>query len=497
MSIDSVSLANHHHALGERAAARRAWPQAAQAFRQAIAFAPAQAPSHFQLGQTLRHLGHWADALAAFEEAARLEPNVFDYVYHLAVNLHEQGDLQRAVDSYQRALTLKPGDADASCQLAIALKEQGRLEEAVAQFQETLKLKPNDAVAFYNLSELAAEGRYSFAPQEVDCVKHMMVSQHLPAFERSLCGFVLGGLAAKRGAHDEAFGYYREANELRYRLLVDTGQAFDTRKHSAVVDRIIAGHGPSYFERVKKWGTASDLPIFIIGMPRSGSTLVEQILASHPKVCGGGEIGEIYRFITQFWPEQEAEAYTKPLLPNLRETRKLAEDYLGHLRRRAQGAERVTIKTLENFLHVGAIVALFPKARIIHCKRDALDTCLSCYFQSFQNISFAYTLPDIGAYYRDYERLMAHWARVLPGVIHEVSYEELTANQEAVTRRLLDYCGLLWDKRCLEFFKTRRDVQTASTIQVRKPMSRQAVGRWQKYRAHLAPLFEALGIHPE
>src|SRR5262249_27656461 len=144
--------------------------------------------------------------------------------------------------------------------------------------------------------------------------------------------------------------------------------------------------------------------------------------------------------------------------------------------------------------HLGAIATLFPDARVIHCRRDPLDVCLSCYFQNFNHCTFAWSLEDIGAYYRAYERLMAHWQQVLPLQIHEVRYEELVHNQEAVTRKLLAYCGLDWDERCLAFFQTRRVVRTASSVQVRRPVSTGAVGRWQHYRAHLGPLFQALGL---
>ena len=176
-----------------------------------------------------------------------------------------------------------------------------------------------------------------------------------------------------------------------------------------------------------------------------------------------------------------------------RDAGKIAEEIVQHLASLGQGAARVTIKTLSNFLHLGVIATLFPRARVIHCRRDPLDVCLSCYFQNFRGVTFAWSLEDIGAYYRTYEKLMAHWSRVLPMPIHEVSYEELVNDQEAVSRKLLSFCGLDWDERCLTFWNTRRVVQTASAVQVRKPISRQAIGRWRNYRSHLGPLLKALG----
>jgi hypothetical protein len=180
------------------------------------------------------------------------------------------------------------------------------------------------------------------------------------------------------------------------------------------------------------------------------------------------------------------------LLANQRVTGELANAYLDQLADLGKGAARVTVKTLSNFLHLAEIATLFPGARIIHCRRNPFDLCLSCYFQNFKDMAFAWSLEDIGICYRAYEKLMAHWSGVLPLPIHEVIYEELVDNQEPITRKLLNFCGLDWDERCMAFFKTRRVVRTASTIQVRKPISRQAVGRWQHFRSHLGPLFAAL-----
>ena len=465
------------------------WARAAQCYRQAIHLMPSFAPAYNNLGNALRAQGQETAAAAAFEEALRLQPDSPDIAFNLGSACHDQGELDKAVLYYRRALRLRPDYVEVSNSLATAFKEQGLLDEAIVQCRETLKLEPNHALSYYNLSELAAEGRYQFAPEELGRIKAILASGNSSTLERSLCSFALGTVLNKQGCYDEAFGYYRRGNEEKKQLLRERGVIFDAQAHRARTDRIIACHGRSYFERVKKWGTATDLPVFIIGMPRSGSTLVEQILASHPQVFGGGEIGDMHPFLARFATKSDA----APLLPNLRAARKLAADYLQHLAARAHKAERATVKTLENFMHLGVIATLFPRARVIHCRRDPFDTCLSCYLQNFQNVDFACSLEDIGAYYNAYETLMAHWSRVLPLEIHEVRYEELIQDQEAVTRKLLSYCGLDWDERCLAFYNTRRSVRTASAIQVRKPISGQAIGRWHHYRSHLGPLFRALG----
>src|SRR5262249_2670141 len=199
--------------------------------------------------------------------------------------------------------------------------------------------------------------------------------------------------------------------------------AFDARAHEACIERIIATFTPAYFERVRGWGSDSEVPVFIVGMPRSGSTLVEQILASHPQVLGGGEIGPMHALTNRHGAAGMDFCFT---LRGKRAAEDLAGEYLETIDPAHCGRARATVKTLDNFMHLGLIATLFPRARIIHCRRDPLDVCLSCYFQNFQNVDFAWSLEDIGAYYRSYDKLMGHWSRVLPVPMHEVQYEELT-----------------------------------------------------------------------
>jgi tetratricopeptide (TPR) repeat protein len=467
------------------------WDRAVLCHQHALRLAPDSAQLHNNLGNALRGQGKMVEAADAFERALQLQPESAEMAYNLGTTLHEQGELNRAVSCYRQALRQKPNYADASNNLATAYKEQGHLDEAIAQFRGTLKLNPDHAVAYYNLSELAAVGKYRFTQDELERIGVILANGRCSAMERSLCGFALGSALNRQGAYDDAFRCYQEANELRKPLLQEQNNGFDARAHEDFVDQIVAVYDISYFERVRGWGTETNLPIFIVGMPRSGSTLVEQILASHPMVFGAGELGEIPQFLANLG--SDIPSIGLPLLRDQQAARGLAADYLKRLRSIGGGASRVTVKTLENYLHLGLIATLFPQARIIHCRRHPLDVCLSCYFQNFNHVNFAWSLEDIGVYYRIYTKLMAHWSRVLPVVVHELSYEELIGHQKAVTRDLLDYCGLEWDERCLAFFDTRRVVRTASTVQVRKPISGQAIGRWKHYRSHLSPLLKALG----
>jgi len=492
---DMPQTAETHNDLGIAQQQRGDWQGALRSFNQAVLINPSFAPAFNILCNAFRRLGNLTEATQAFEQALRLQPENPDIAYNLGIVYHDQGELDKAVHAYRQALLGKPVyAAEVSNNLGTALKEQGLLEEALAQYQETLTLQPDHALACHNLSSFASEGRYRFPTEQIVRFKDYMASQRGSPSERALYGFTLGTLLNKQGSYDEAFAFYQQANDLRKRFFLERNVRFDAKAHEALCERIMEHFGKSYFGLVKKWGHNTELPVFIIGMPRSGSTLVEQILASHPQVFGAGEIGEILSFFKRFTSLELL--YTTPFPPNIRSARQWGADYLCHLTRLGHGAARVTVKTLENFLHLGLIATLFPRARIIHCRRDPLDVCLSCYFTNFQKSDFAWSLEDIGIYYRTYEKLMSHWSRVLPVPIHEVRYEDLIQNQETVTRNLISLCGLDWDQSCLSFFNTRRPVTTASTVQVRKPISSQALGRWKHYRAHLGPLFKALGLDP-
>jgi tetratricopeptide (TPR) repeat protein len=465
-------------------------------FRRATELNPANAEIFNNLGNALAKVGNHVDAVKAFEHGMHLDPQKAEIAYNMGTSLHKQGEVDQAIAFYRQALRLKPDYADASNNLATALKESGSLEEAIAQFRETIRLLPFHALSHYNLSEMVATGHYSFPPEEIEKIKEFLATGRCPSMARSLFCFTLATVYHQQGAYDQAFTYYQEANDLRKRNLVENKLAFDGAKYRATIDRVVAAYDRNYFQKVKSWGLDTEQPIFIIGMPRSGSTLVEQILASHPRVFGAGELGDIPQLNSKLADKSNALLCTSPVLTDERTVRELATAYHERIVELGKGSDRVTIKTLENFLHLGVIATFFPRARIIHCRRDSIDVCLSCYFQNFHDLDFSWDLEDIAAYYVSYARLMDHWSKVLPVRIHEVYYEELVNNQEAVTRALLKFCGIEWNDCCLSFYETRRVVRTASSVQVRKPVSKGAIGRWKKYQTHLGPLFKALGLYP-
>jgi hypothetical protein len=289
---------------------------------------------------------------------------------------------------------------------------------------------------------------------------------------------VLGG--AYHELDDQAFAHYREGNRLKQARFVPaifTGE----------VDELIEFFSAETIGALSRSPVTSAKPVFVVGMPRSGSTLVEQILSSHPRIAGAGELGDISNLVMRL--QRHAGKAAWPACGEL------SRQYLDRLDEAGPNAERVIDKALLNFLHLGLIQMLFPAARVIHCTRDPLDTCLSCYFHDFTGTHhYSYDLDTLGRFYRQYQRLMAHWSAVLSLPIKQVSYEALVADPDTQSRALVDFCGLKWDERCSRFYDNRRSVVTSSASQVRQPVYRRSVNRHRHYDNYLEPLKRALQI---
>jgi len=466
--------------------------EALEHLQEAVRLVPEHAQAHNDLGGVLMALGRPEVASHHFRQAVQHQPAFWEAHYNLGVALRNLGRIDDAIRCFGAALRLNPASTNVHNQMGHALQLVGRPDEALAHLQQTLRLDAHNPVALAYLSNLAAEGHYVFRAADIEAVQQLLARPDLPAADRCRLHFALARVLDKAGAYDEAFSHCRRGNELVKEIERSRGRVFDRDDLRRHIDRLINTCTPAYFARTTSFGCNSEAPIFVVGMPRSGTTLAEQILASHPLVYGAGELADISKIATETlvgYPE---------CLTNLDAVaaRSLADEHVQRLRRYA-GQEAAPIRVVDkypgNFIHLGLITTLFPSARIIHCRREPIDTCFSCYFQHFlEPHLFALDLRHVAQYYREYERLMAHWRAVLPVPIFELTYEELTADQEAVSRRLLAFCGLDWDDRCLRFHETHRAVLSASTLQVRRPMYRSSVGRWRFYEAHLKPLLENL-----
>jgi hypothetical protein len=309
----------------------------------------------------------------------------------------------------------------------------------------------------------------------------------VPKSKRPYVHFALAKALDDIGDHARAFEQMVAGNALR-RQEIDYDEARTQEVFALIADVFEAG----IFDRFRGAGDPSSVPIFVLGMPRSGGTLIEQILASHPDVHGAGELNTL-DLIANSGPIPYPTCISKLDADGLR---RLGEAYLANLPEIASGKTRVTDKSPLNFLHVGLIRLILPNARIIHTLRDPVDTCVSCFSKFFHTgMNFSYDLAELGRYYRRYRKLMVHWRSVLPpNVMLEISYEDVVGNLEEHARRLLNFCGLPWDDRCLAFHKTLRPVATASAVQVRQPLFRSSLNRWHQYKDYLQPLLTELDV---
>jgi Flp pilus assembly protein TadD len=490
--LDSSNAALHNNLAILYSAAGRG-DDALAHFREALRLQPDQAAPHANLGIALAAQDRLAEAVAHFREALRLQPHSANVHIHLGNALAAQGHPGDAERHYREALRLTPNDPAVYGNLAGVLVELGRPDEAVACCREALRLDPGSAGAYVCLGQLAAQNLYQFPEEQFRAVEGLLTSGRLSRDAAGDLHFVLAGLRDRQGDHDRAFAHYRQANDLKAEGWLQKNEAFDPQQHLREIDELIATFDRSFVERVRSFGLDTETPVFVVGMPRSGTTLVEQILASHPQVIGAGELTDLGEILGEAPPWGGPERYPRWMSRLDQATaRALAERYLARLTEIGKGAARVIDKLPHNYRHLGALCALFPRARVVHCRRDARDVCLSCYFQNFTGLNFTCSLEHIGFCYRQYERLMRHWRETLPLQLYEVQYEELIADPERVSRELVGFCGLDWDDRCLAFHQNARAVQTASKLQVRRPIYATSVARWKRYEKHLRPLEQAL-----
>ncbi|MGC1521664.1 MAG: sulfotransferase [Steroidobacteraceae bacterium] len=403
----------------------------------------------------------------------------------------ESADLQRAYGLAQQlagredeALSLLDAAAASNCAIALSdkgvlLTQLGRIGEACNAFDRALLREPFLADAWYNKANARTH-----APGDPDiAAMEALLRAHCPSRDQMLLHFALGKALMETGQADAAFAHWHAANRMK-RAMVDYNidAALGSMAATAARPADVGAAAPATGVRL------SELPVFVVGMPRSGSTLLEQILASHPQVHGGGELLQLRSLFERAVADESGAA-----APDVDSS--IAEAAYQRLHRLSAHAERIIDKDLANFLHLGRIHQIFPRARIIHCRRDPLDTCFSAYSRLFVgNWEFTYDLAELGRYYRGYHALMAHWRGVLPSeILLEIDYETLVAEPRAETRRVLDFLGLSWHEGCLRFFETTRKVGTASFAQVRQPIYRSSIGRGRSLHSHLRPLIEALG----
>jgi len=408
-----------------------------------------------------------------------------------AAALARLGEYERSIATYAGLLADYPGQPKLWMSQGHALKTAGRQAESIEAYRRSIELEPSLGEAYWSLANLKT---YRFAPAEIEAMRTQLARTGLGAEDRLHLHFALGKATEDAGDHAAAFAHYAEGNRLRRATL-----AYDADETTALVRRAQALFTPDFFASRRGSGAPAPDPIFVVGLPRSGSTLVEQILASHPAVEGTMELPDLLGLVRELsgrtrrsepskYPDALAELGPEAL-------RALGERYLAQTRIQRKTDKPFFIdKMPNNWAHVGLIQLILPNARIVDTRRHPLSCCFSAFKQHFaRGQGFTYSLEDVGRYYRDYAALMTHFDSVLPGRVHRVIYERMVEDTEAEIRRLLAHCGLEYDERCLHFYENDRAVRTASSEQVRSPIFRDAVDHWRHYEPWLGPLRQALG----
>ena len=440
---------------------------------------------HAKLGFVLVGLRRYAEAAAHFARALEGHPEDVPVRVGLAYALQRQSNWLAAEEHYQRALVLQPQHVQAMLGLGTCLRARGHLDDACAWYERALQVDPVCMDAYHLLSTLR---RFAEAdPLLAQCEAQQPRVAALPPIKQARYWFALGKMREDAGRFDDAFSAYAAGNRARAGLFV-----LDESDADAWLERTCAAFDATLLS-AHPWRSSADgrVPVFVVGMPRSGTSLIEQILASHPDVYGAGEIPDLRDVLVgelgdpHGWPEQAARLSRETL-------REMGDAYVERVFRQAPQATHIVNKTTLNYRHVGLIRMLLPQAHIIHAVRDPMDSCFSCFTHLFDgdNLPYSYDLQTLGRYYVRYAKLMQHWRAVVPDAMLDVRYEEVVRDTEGQVRRMLDHLRLEWNTACLDFHRNRRVVETASRAQVTQPIYRGSVARWRRFEKHLQPLTE-------
>ncbi len=453
--------------------------EAVNANQKAVALSSQDADAHNNLGITLQKLGRLDEAEASYTQAIVLKPDFAEAHSNLGATLKELGRLDEAEASFRQAIALKPDYAEAHSNLGNTLQNLGRLDEAEASYTQAIGLKPDYGEAHRHLTTMK---KFVFKDKQYLKMQELYFDKDISEEQRCHINFGLAKAFEDLGDFKQAFAHYSEGNILRKNLL-----KYDINKDAVLFKQI-----KSNYERISRNSlehgklTKTPMPIFIVGMPRSGTTLVEQIISSHPRVTGAGELS----FIKQsggLLATVSSEINNASLLD-------FRENYLKKIQHIAKGNSIVTDKMPQNFLFIGLISAAFPEAKIVHVKRNPAAVCWANYKQYFvsKTIGYCYALEDVISYYRLYENLMEFWGKSLSKRIYNLDYELLVESQESETRQVIDYLGLDWDEKCLSPQDNTRSVATASNMQVRKKVYRGSSQQWKKYEPFLNGTLDCL-----
>jgi Tfp pilus assembly protein PilF len=460
---------------------------AAEQFRKAVSLKPDHLAARDNLGSLQKQMGLFDAAETTYRGTIGRNPFNMRARIGLAETLQEVARLDEAIAVFREALTIRPKDAELLAAFGVALMEKGDISGAGAMARAALATSPGMAKAWLLLAQVKRQ-------KEPDAELTAMQAEHLRApadsMARMQISFGLGKANDDLKAYERAFDYFAEGNAIRRK-----GIAYDAAKTRAEFEAMKATFDRAFFEKHRPSDIADDTPIFVVGMPRSGTTLIEQIIASHPQVYGAGELNILKTAVGKGFPLDMKGGFPAGIrdMPD-KAFADAGQDYLDMLHNAFRGQRHVTDKMPGNFLLVGFLHMMLPKAKIVHCARNAVATCLSIFKTHFRGDGhlYSYDLAELADFHNLYTDMMAHWHQVLPGVVHDVRYEDFVADQEGQTRALIKQLGLPWNDKVLAFHETDRPVRTASAAQVRQPMYKGSVDLWTRYGDKLKPLVERL-----
>ena len=458
--------------------------EAIMSYKAAITLQFDYAEAHYNLGLIFHDLKRLDEATQSYKTAIAFQSNYADAHYNLGILYHDVGQLKMAIDSIKMAIKINPENADTHKYLGNTFQSNGQIDEAIKCYEKALSINPFHADAHRNLSTIK---NYIHDDDQINLMQDLLLNGNLSQSDLVHINFALAKANEDLGKKDDLFKSLNEGNRLRKEEL-NYSLNKDLDEHSNL--KRLININPSDYKESVKFTPSKIRPIFIVGMPRSGTSLVEQILSSHQKIHGAGELSTLNNLIVPIISDYilKDKKVTEDSYLSVR------NDYLSYISRLNVSETIITDKMPTNFRYIGFILKAFPEAKIINLNRDSRAICWSIYKSYFpgEGLGWAFNMKDLAGYYNSYIDLMTFWHQLFPRKIYDICYEDLTTNQEEETRKLLKYCELEWDDNCLNFHNNKRAVKTTSSLQVRKKMYQGSSEVWKKYESYLQPLIKVL-----
>ena len=453
----------------------------------AVELKPKFARAWADLAESYSEIEDYGKALDAVQRVIQLQPDLpFGFMIRGSI-LGKMHDHEGAINSYGDALKIEPDHMGSNMGLGNVLKTVGRYEESVAAYKKCVEIQPIFAEAYWSLANLKT---YTFDESEIKAMEEHVKNDQMPINNKAFFHIALANAKEKQKDYEEAWVNFERGNDLRRQE-----EVYDSVQTQVTHDQLIEVFNEELIESIKDKGCPSKAPILIVGLPRSGSTLIEQILASHSLVEGTKELPDLSLLARKLTKSRPQGIKYPDAVKDMSDDElvEYGEDYLTTTKRYRTDKPHFIDKMPNNFANIGFLKMILPNAKVINAQRNPLDSCISSYKQLFyKGQSWSYDLFEIAEYYLEYQRMMDHWHKLFPGEILDLKYENLINNQEDETESLLKYCGLEWEEQCLKFYETERSINTASSEQVRQPIYKGAMNAWKNYESHIGPLIETL-----